>query len=759
MGSLLTKSSKFDLLKYFVAYLKIKSNGEFEGEVKDFIIATNADFDFTDSILHPVRKLRMMSSGKNKEKEISVIRVDTQDEFLDMGNGARYRINDSYGSIPQYLEQHVDFIKREVGREVSDEEIEGFLNELVFAVNQPNEDQLEELIKDEISNELARKFKYFGDNEFAYYAFFMMVLGWMKDREGRFLSPKEGREFFQKVELWASTVSEIRQGVERIEGKVDEIGEVLSNQQARKEPIRFNMRYPVKIFTGRENKLQEIYDKLHKGTGKLTAISRIVVISGLGGVGKSELARKYAYEYRKDYDGNVIWINAETQKDLEESFEGLARELNRREGSKISTTEEGIESIIEGVYRYFEDVKGLFIFDSAEGYKNISKFLPSSLNYRPYVLITSRDTKWKLGQKIEMEVTKLDVFEEPEALEFVEKFLDIDNASQDKEIEELAEELQCFPLALKQAVAYIRNKNKESKLRDYGRFEISDYLKEYQQHPEKLLKEGVYGNEECYTKTIFTTWDVTIEAIKRKECGIEALSILEIMAYLALDDICIKEIFPKSMADDKKKLWNAVKLLDRHSMINLRKRTVNIRRLVQKVIRLKLQEKGQEEETLRKALELINSNDVVKEDVSHIVSVWEYASKHGKLIDEFYFSSIYVRKVMFSKENKESNPLHLLAEGGSCKAIIAILTHVEKRHLNKLREVINIKDNRGQTLLHIAAYNRKLDVVEYLISKGADLSAKDKLNGTPLHSAAEGGNYEVVKAVLTHTEKKTFRWT
>jgi hypothetical protein len=652
VGSLLTKNSEFNLLKYFVAYLKIKSNGEFEGEVKDFIIATNIDFDSTDSILHPVRKLRMMLSGENKGKEISVIRIDTQDEFLDMGNGAIYRINDSYGSIPQYLEQHMDFIKREIGREVSNEETEGFSNELVFAVNQPNESQLEELMKDEISNELARKFKYFSDNEFAYYAFFMMVLGWMKDREGHFLSPKEGREFFQKVELWASTVSEIRQGVERIEGKVDEIGEVLNNQQTRKEPIWLNMRYPVKTFTGRRSELQRIHKELHKTTDEQAEVLQVVVIGGLGGIGKSELARKYAYEYRKDYDSNVIWINAETQKDLEESFKRLARELSKGlpEDSKISTTEKGIESIIENVYRYFEDVKGLFIFDNAEGYKNISKFLPSSLNYKPYVLITSRDTKWEIGQKVAMEVIKLDVFKKPEALEFVEKFLDINNASQDKEIEELAEELQYFPLALKQAIAYIRNKNKESKLRDSRRFEISDYLKEYQQHPEKLFKEGVYENEDCYTKTIFTTWDVTIEAIKRKECGLEASNVLEIMAYLAPDDIRIKEIFSKSIVGDKKKLWDAVALLDRYSMINLRKRSVSICRLMQKVIRLKLQEREREEEILRKALELINSDDAVKEDVSHVVSVWEHASKHGKLIDEFYFNSIYVRKVMFSKK-------------------------------------------------------------------------------------------------------------
>lgn len=126
VGSLLTKSSEFNLLKYFIAYLKIKSNGKFKGEMKYFAIVTNIDFDFTDSAQHEVRKLRMMSSGKNKEKEISVIRVDIQDEFLDVGDGARYRINDSDGSIAQYLEQNMDFIKGKVGREVSDKEVEDF---------------------------------------------------------------------------------------------------------------------------------------------------------------------------------------------------------------------------------------------------------------------------------------------------------------------------------------------------------------------------------------------------------------------------------------------------------------------------------------------------------------------------------------------------------------------------------------------------------------------------------------------------------
>ncbi|MDM8334923.1 hypothetical protein [Wolbachia pipientis] len=82
------KDGAFGLIKYLISYLKIKSNGEFKGEIEDFVIVTNADFDSKDLISHPGRKLRMMLSGKNKGKEVSVIRIDTKDEFLYIGNGA-----------------------------------------------------------------------------------------------------------------------------------------------------------------------------------------------------------------------------------------------------------------------------------------------------------------------------------------------------------------------------------------------------------------------------------------------------------------------------------------------------------------------------------------------------------------------------------------------------------------------------------------------------------------------------------------------
>lgn len=314
VGDLLTKSGELNLVKYFAAFLEIRGNEEFKDKIKDFFIVINVDFD----------RESLASKG------ITVEKIETQNEFLNIGDSAKYKLRDLRNNIIQCLKQRMSA----GGREVSDEEIKGFLNELVFVVNSLNDAELEKLIRNEISDDLARRFKHFGDDGF-FNALSTMMSNWMKNKRGSFLTPEEGEKFFREVEKLPSTLGRIELVLEEIKKGLDSMmGEKSASddtQQAHfhKEPIWFNMRYPVKTFTGRRSELQKIHKELHKTTGEQAEVSQIVVISGLGGIGKSELARKYAYEYRKDYDGNVIWINAETQKDLEGSFRRLAEELKK----------------------------------------------------------------------------------------------------------------------------------------------------------------------------------------------------------------------------------------------------------------------------------------------------------------------------------------------------------------------------------------------------------------------------------------------
>ncbi|WP_264684784.1 MULTISPECIES: ankyrin repeat domain-containing protein [unclassified Wolbachia] len=757
VGKLLSKnkSGEFSVPKYFVSYLKIKINPDFaDGDLKDFTICTNIGFDLAQSTTqNTIKKLKAKTSGPNKGIEIAVEVISTSDIFFKYG-GTRYKFScthDNMISIVQpafksAVKEAIEELEKEIKelqgksdqnskrklernqvwqREFErmtnegklEENIREFFDKLVFAVNQPNEIKLAEIIE----NELGKEFNNI-DKKNVYGRFLVEVLDWMKAREGKFLSHEEINEFFEKIR-------------EEILGAV-----------------WFKIIEPVASFTGRSSELKALHNALQRSTGRQAVISQVATISGLGGVGKSELARKYAYKYGKYYGGNVIWINAENFEDMKNSFLRLAGDDRLGIPPKDKHgRDKTIEAIVEEIYAFFarRGRKSLFIFDNAEGYKGIKRFLPSSLHPRhkkPYVLITSRDCKWNVRGEGDIKVIQLDEFGEVEALEFVRKALNIENNLQDREIEELTRELQYFPLALGQAVVYIQDRNEESRLRGDKRFKISDYLKEYQQNAGELLKKGVYENEDRYTKTVLTTWNITMTYIC-KEYGFEALSILEIMAYLAPDNICIKEIFSKLITDDKAKLWNAVELLNRYSMIKLREGVVNIHRLVQKVTRLKLQEKGREEEVLRKALNLVNIGDVAKDNKIHVAFIWGYASKHGKLIDDFY---------------KDTN-LHLLVENGDYKAIKNLLAYIKRKHQNKLSGIVNAKNGCDIAPLHLAAGNGELDIAKHLINEGANIDARDCFYQTPLYWAAKSGELDMVKYLVNKGAsvgiKDNYGWT
>uniref|UniRef100_A0A8B9CZ54 Uncharacterized protein n=1 Tax=Anser brachyrhynchus TaxID=132585 RepID=A0A8B9CZ54_9AVES len=61
---------------------------------------------------------------------------------------------------------------------------------------------------------------------------------------------------------------------------------------------------------------------------------------------------------------------------------------------------------------------------------------------------------------------------------------------------------------------------------------------------------------------------------------------------------------------------------------------------------------------------------------------------------------------------------------------------------------INALNSSRETLLHVAATNGHLAIMEYLISKGAKPDVKDKKGRTPLHRAAEKGDKTMVEMLL-----------
>lgn len=596
-GSLLTESDgDYSLIKYFLSYQDSKKEKLFkDGAIKDVTICTNIDLDFEHL----------------KGAQIRVERIEDKDDILnvksDKKQPMRYRFSEDVAPLLKLKLQGYSLARLARTAECSDDEIKDFLNHLVFAVNQPNEEELGKIVKKEIGKEFD-----FITTENIYNKFFITMLNWLQGKErGMFLSYEEGKEFFE----------EARRGI----------------------PIWFGVRNPVESFIGRAEQLDNLH-RILQGEDK-TVIPQVISISGLGGVGKSELAKKYINEYSQKYDNKVIWINAGSYQTLVESFRSLACDKLRISTKNANGEEKEISSIIEDVYKFFSNGKSLFVFDNAEKYKSqnefdhgIDKFLPSlPPNYnRPYILITSRNQKWPRNIK----VLPLDAFNEEEAMEFVKKSLNIENDAQEKDIKGLSKKLQLFPLALQQAVAYIRVQ--DEKLRNVGsEFKISNYLERYREKTRELLNfEFPEDSDNDYTKTILATWNVTLDAIGQKENGNYALEILNIISYLAPENVPIEIVL--SLVSDEEKLGSAIELLKQYSMVNLEHGKLNIHRLVQQATRIKLEEQNREEEILTKVLKLFNKGNVSSKNVDHAISVWNYSSKYSELVKEFSHLSSYI---------------------------------------------------------------------------------------------------------------------
>ena len=96
----------------------------------------------------------------------------------------------------------------------------------------------------------------------------------------------------------------------------------------------WNIPYPRNpFFTGRTDLLTQLAATLH--AGQPIALSQPQAISGLGGIGKTQIAIEYAYQHEQDYQA-VLWAQADTRENLTTSFLALASLLNlpEREASE-----------------------------------------------------------------------------------------------------------------------------------------------------------------------------------------------------------------------------------------------------------------------------------------------------------------------------------------------------------------------------------------------------------------------------------------
>ncbi|MBL7765464.1 MAG: ankyrin repeat domain-containing protein [Chitinophagaceae bacterium] len=88
---------------------------------------------------------------------------------------------------------------------------------------------------------------------------------------------------------------------------------------------------------------------------------------------------------------------------------------------------------------------------------------------------------------------------------------------------------------------------------------------------------------------------------------------------------------------------------------------------------------------------------------------------------------------------KAQAPIHMAAKEGKLEAV--------QKLLKSKPSLVNLKDDRGLTPLHHAAAGN-IDVVRFLVKKGAKINAQSKNGSTPLYVAARFGKTDIAKYLL-----------
>lgn len=157
-------------------------------------------------------------------------------------------------------------------------------------------------------------------------------------------------------------------------------------------------------FVGREAELSQLHQQL-----QASEQSTVFAISGMGGVGKTELVLQYAHAYKHLYQGGVCWLQAKGT-DIGTQIVQFAR-------SRLQLNPSEDLEILEQVghcWAYWPEGEVLVVIDDVMDYDTIKTYLPAG-KPRFKVLLT---TRLRLGASIQK--LAIEVLKETEALAMLE---------------------------------------------------------------------------------------------------------------------------------------------------------------------------------------------------------------------------------------------------------------------------------------------------------------------------------------------------
>jgi len=363
-----------------------------------------------------------------------------------------------------------------------------------------------------------------------------------------------------------------------------------------------------------------------------------LAVVGLGGVGKTQVALQFAYTVLERHpDVSVFWVHALSSETYEQSCRGVASvlEILGAEGDKEDVREQvqrHLSSERAGKWMLIVDnTDDMEVLEGLDGETGLIDYLPE--NDSGLILFTTRDktTAQALASNSILDVEKLDL---ATASDLFKKMLTRKDLSYEEAIiVELLQELDCLPLAITQAAAYV----------NCNAISVEGYLKLLRSTEQDLIfimsKEMRDSTRYKHAaNAVAKTWLVSFDQIVRQDA--HAASLLQYMSWIDWKAIP-RSILPT--IEPEARMTSAIGTLWSYSFITTRSdgKTYDMHRLVYVAVRVWIQQKGLVAETQRNALEHLSkvfpipdwdNREVWREYMPHAAQMRD--AKYGCLIDE-----------------------------------------------------------------------------------------------------------------------------
>jgi hypothetical protein len=165
-------------------------------------------------------------------------------------------------------------------------------------------------------------------------------------------------------------------------------------------------------FVAREKELSHMHKLLHGHDSR-----SCVVLHGLGGIGKTQLANTYVRRHKEKYTA-IFWLNANDENALMLSFRSIAQQVLRHHPSTALLAsvnmDENLDQLADAVKNWLDlprNGRWLMIYDNHDNPKLPGNFDNSAVDIRPFlpcsdhgsIIITTRSSQVSQGHRIHVQ--------------------------------------------------------------------------------------------------------------------------------------------------------------------------------------------------------------------------------------------------------------------------------------------------------------------------------------------------------------------